>query len=782
MLLSHKLDFMQFTMRTLFSLALLSTALVASASEPVHGDFFPLANTRYGLFFPENAVLATDGVDAFVFFGSRGSISMARVDGGRTTGTARIVLENTYSDPAVIWNGTHFLVVASSRNGITGTLVERDGTPLRTQFTVTLDGQRPKLAFNGKISLLLVSGRTVEAIVLDGAGEPTSRKNLNTSAIAFDITSNGDGFAAVATSYGRTFVHTFDRMGALRSTGETPLNAGRTAIASDGHDYLAVAEEGMGRVVAFPISAAGSIGKVVTTDRVRRTWLGGLAWSGDGYALVYRAEGAGALLVGHLTNEGLMVSAPQNVPGSLGPSVGLVSFAGRLYLLRWWSAESPASVQELRADATEIRTGYRAQDQVLHAVAVSNHGTLFIWSEGAIVYSGVRTTAGGWTEHVIGHGATSAVAASDGDEFLVIARSWSWTARRLRANGAPRGYAFTFADSTYAITDLTWNGRRYVAVGSRFGEITAFGIERESAIPNLVHVGRYSSYGGESRIATDGRNTLVAWHDNGSIYITRLGPGLEPLDDGRRRVGENNATRLDRVLWTGDDYLVVWHREWGGTGLFSARVDREGRRASALMEIVPASSHAGPPSDVQAMNVGRRVTVTWTESQWPAVVRRFVTIDGDAIDEHPRAENPAVPRIMLAPLGNRLGFAGVRIDNRAPYYGGSRLVLAVGDILQSPEPPQRPQLIARAAESDEVDLTWDAPPDVVNGYRLEGRIGDGAWNEIDRWFNPEERSLRVYLSEPGARASFRVRAINDGGAGAYAHEAVVNAPRRRAVR
>lgn len=771
---------MRFTIRTVVSLVLLSTALVVSATEPVHGDFFPLANTRYGLFSPEKAVLSTDGVDAFVFFGSRGSISMARVEGGQTKGTARIVLENTYSDPAVIWNGTHFLVVASARNGITGTIVERDGTPLRTQFTVALDCQQPKLAFNGKISLLLVSGRTLEAIVLDGAGEPTSRKNLDTGAIAFDITSNGDGFAAVATSYGRTFVHTFDRLGALRSTGQIPLYAGRTAIASDGHEYLAVAEEGVGRVVAFPISPAGSIGKVVTTDRVRKTWLGGLAWSGDGYALVYRAEGAGTLLVGHLTNEGLMVSAPQNVPGSPAPSVGLVSFAGRLYLLRW-SAESPATVQELRTGATEIRTGYRAQDQVLHAVAASSHGTLFIWSEGAVVYSGVRTAGGGWTEHVIGHGATSAVAASDGDEFLVIARSWSWTGRRLRANGAPRGYAFSFADSSYAITDLTWNGRRYVAVGSRFGEITAFGIERELGTSNPVHVGRYSSYSGESRVATDGRNTLVAWHDNGSIYVSRLGPGLEPLDDGRRRVGENNASRLDRVLWTGDDYLVVWHREWG-PGLFSARVDRDGRRAGGLMEIVPASSHAGPPTDVQAMNVGRRVTVTWTEPQWTPAVRRFVTIDGDVIVEQPREEYPAVRGGLLAPLGDRLGFAGVRIENREPYYGGSRLVLAVGDILRSPEPPQRPQLIARAVEPDEVDLTWDAPPGVVNGYRLEARIGDGAWNEIDRWFDPEQRSLRVYLSQPGARASFRVRAINDGGAGAYAYEAVVHAPRRRAVR
>jgi hypothetical protein len=86
------------------------------------------------------------------------------------------------------------------------------------------------------------------------------------------------------------------------------------------------------------------------------------------------------------------------------------------------------------------------------------------------------------------------------------------------------------------------------------------------------------------------------------------------------------------------------------------------------------------------------------------------------------------------------------------------------------------------AAGREVTLEWTVPPGAVNGYRIEYRIGDGSWNELDRWLAATRRTTEVRLPAGTARAAFRMRAWNDGGTSAYSHVVTNGAAKRRSVR
>lgn len=101
---------------------------------------------------------------------------------------------------------------------------------------------------------------------------------------------------------------------------------------------------------------------------------------------------------------------------------------------------------------------------------------------------------------------------------------------------------------------------------------------------------------------------------------------------------------------------------------------------------------------------------------------------------------------------------------------------------QLPVAPEPPLLIARRLDGDKVSLAWSASQGEVNGYRIESRVADGAWKEIERWLGPGDGSLTVHLARPSLPTAFRMRAWNDRAVGAYSDEAIASSPRRRSVR
>jgi hypothetical protein len=79
-------------------------------------------------------------------------------------------------------------------------------------------------------------------------------------------------------------------------------------------------------------------------------------------------------------------------------------------------------------------------------------------------------------------------------------------------------------------------------------------------------------------------------------------------------------------------------------------------------------------------------------------------------------------------------------------------------------------------------LEWSAPPQPVNGYRIEYRLGqNGAWNELDTFYDSTARSATI-APWRNATFEFRMRAWNDGGVGAYSNVVTIAPSKQRSVR
>ena len=120
------------------------------------------------------------------------------------------------------------------------------------------------------------------------------------------------------------------------------------------------------------------------------------------------------------------------------------------------------------------------------------------------------------------------------------------------------------------------------------------------------------------------------------------------------------------------------------------------------------------------------------------------------------------------------------VQTAEPYHGASRVMMTIGSPAPLPETPAAPRGVARA-KGGVIVFEWTAPAQIVNGYRVESRIDDGPWIEIEEWLSPDRRSVSV-PARSSTTYAFRVRAWNDAGAGAYSDPVIVQRPRRRAVR
>jgi hypothetical protein len=115
----------------------------------------------------------------------------------------------------------------------------------------------------------------------------------------------------------------------------------------------------------------------------------------------------------------------------------------------------------------------------------------------------------------------------------------------------------------------------------------------------------------------------------------------------------------------------------------------------------------------------------------------------------------------------------------SPYEAMQRVAMRVLGMAALPAKPDAPHTsIERSTEA--VTISWTAPSQPVDGYRVEYRAGDGPWLETDTSYEPEQRSITVPHT-PGVRNAYRVRAWNAAGIGVYSEVSVGN-PRRRAVR
>jgi hypothetical protein len=137
-----------------------------------------------------------------------------------------------------------------------------------------------------------------------------------------------------------------------------------------------------------------------------------------------------------------------------------------------------------------------------------------------------------------------------------------------------------------------------------------------------------------------------------------------------------------------------------------------------------------------------------------------------------------VPSGYLLPLaGGAVALLNAEPHHGSPHYGASRVLASIVS-RTSLVRPGAPRVSARD-EGARILVDWTAPAGTLNGYRLEYRIDDGVWIELERWFGPGEQSVSVRKPSFGTTFAFRVRALNDAGAGVYSNIAIAQSPRKR---
>ncbi|HYR27364.1 MAG TPA: fibronectin type III domain-containing protein, partial [Thermoanaerobaculia bacterium] len=630
-------------------------------------------------------------------------------------------------------------------------------------------------------------------------------------AFTFDIASNGNGFAAIVANINSVRVFVFDRNGGLLSqtsiAGAARDSATReVTIGSNGDDYLAVFTEQQHGIQAARVSEAGTASQAATLETAGIATAPAVAADGTTYTVGYVSSDEVRLLSVSRTLAATLVDTASAAPDA---RVSIVRRGDGDTISAWSGA--PFGVVHLKltgATGGAAEASFGAAEQQLLDTATSATTTLFVWYElandAARLYAGARDVTGSWHERQLGTNlGTSALAASNGSEFMVIGKDdRDWLAWRVGASGDPIGQPSRFAAvGSATFNDIAWNGTQYVLAGvDSQHRIVAALLETNGRMsaPVVVREPRENDYLEKPSLASDGTNTLIAWSEILSvpcfpicdmaidgINYRVLGPSLSLLGDSPRQLVDNDAGEPHAVFANGE-YVVVWAQHdalrGGAAEISGARIDREGRRVDPVFTI--AKERYG--RDLEALSLGNRIAVSWRQSlddnfRSLSTRVRIVRQNGSAISDATLPEQTAnSARLTLLPDG-RVAHATAMQQNAAPHHGASRIHLAVSDTIALPPRPAAPPRVLAIIDGLNVTLSWTPAPGKVNGYRIEYRISDGAWNELERWLGPDELSATIRLARTGVDIAFRVRAFNDAGAGSYAHS-TGGAPRRRAVR
>lgn len=779
-------------------LTLTLAAFSAAAFET--GQFTPLTNTRYGAVAAYAMTLATDGADPYLFFAAGDTVRMRRIADGPAQ-PARVILDGVYGTPAVVWTGSHFFVAALGPYpyGVAATIVDRNGLAVRPQWLVRdRDGTAPHLAFNGRIVLLL-SGAV--AMALDPSGSVLAQSPFPRGYEAsVAVASNGTEFAATVHDGFRRLLYRFDADGKpeLPAASVAIGNPyGFAAMASDGRDYLLAVQDIVTQTLkAVRLPAEGGIGQVLTSER---SVSGGelhnlaLAWRGDAYAITYRERYAPELRAFTVDRNGDALTGHEVIaPVNTESYASLVSVRGQA-LLAWNTSDAwKVGVRELQTNSeTTSLVSHSALDQVLQATAPSSTGTLFVWREDGMLRSGLRTNAGEWrSDQSLDIYLNKVLLASNGSEFLLVGQDKeAWVAVRLSALGKPLAAPVKLGDNNVVGFDgITWHRQRYLVVGRNPNEIVAFTVDPSLAVTGPI---RLNGFGYYASVVSDGTNAMAVWLQSygQSLVFTRLGPQFQVLDSTPRKIAEAPYFSINAAVplaWDGRHYLVGW-RAYAQDAIHIAHIDRDGQRAGIDID-VPAFGEGRTfayTSDIAILAAGGTLGVSWYDSSAAVASTQFRLLRNGHIFLEQSWDAPVpLSRPHLVRAGDRLGLAMSLPHNDAPYHGAGRVMLAMTEVAprELPELPGAPALTARTTDSDSVTLTWTAPAEPTNGYRIESRIEGGPWKEIEHWFAANATTATLRLLFPGARVAFRMRALNDAGAGAYSNDAPASSPRRRAVR
>jgi hypothetical protein len=754
---------------------LLSPAALAQPfffSEPT-----PLTTTRYVAYDAHRPRLISNGVLPYLLWTRDGKVRITPVTSVRRVG--RPVLDASLAD--AVWTGSHFLVVGYQSPNYVGRLVGADGEPIGEPFTVVANAPagRVNLAFDGARVLLLFGGGPERSVLLSRDGVPITAPQdapteLQGARLVATTARSGELVLAVSRRSDVVLARLVNGTQWIIETQPVPERDLRDiATAASQNDSLTIWTNGID-----PMTARKGDGDAITLAGTAGAAAVDVVWDGRDYIYAYRI---GSRLYFRYFNTALPFASVDVAPTS---DTALSAVGGQTYAA--FSASggaTPIVVRDVLTLAGDAGA-FGAANQWTPVSASSATSALFTWFESPnALYAGVRTASGAWYERQIPNQDDDApLAASDGNGFVIIHATPSgspfggpppaWTATLLDAQGNLIGNGPRVAFYPEAIT---WAGDAYVVVGvDSFQRLVATRLSLSGTVtpPTVIALGRMGRTVATAGIAARNGELLVVWvdYDNAAsadILGARFTPDLQTIDTQRMLLAERGAVDPD-VVWDGTRYVIAWRNISDGTVQY--RTLRANAAVSGISTL-PVGTNLTPrltliPGGV-AINANHGNVVFLRDG-----AETLMTLGNTELD-------------AVATIGSRVAFVQPLARDEMPYHGATRLNIRIGDLV-APAPKPSAPTITRAdlpTGGAAMIITWNAPPEPVNGYRVEYRVDDGVWNELDTWFDARTRELaiRPWRSDP-VRYQFRVRAVNDAGFGPYSAAVTVRTRKIRSVR
>lgn len=811
----------------------LSLLLLLSAL-PVFAQFaddvaFPLTNTRYGpAGTPARPVIASNGNELLLVWWTPASIRVTKaVPGVEKPRVGRPVLPaetGQFDEPAVVWTGSRFLVASNDGNAIVGRFLFANGEPAGEQFTIMSNAYGPQLASNGSRILMLYRprefGGDVRAVSLTSTGVVSGNDQLvtvgdYTQAVRwYGVASNGSGFAAIVGEADGVGINTFKSDGTLGThfdaVGAVPFGTRaqrHVAIAASSSNYLAVWSEAGQPLRGALVDANGVITPTTPIDSASKPTdtfeAPAIAWNGTRFDVAWIF--GGAIKSAHITPAGIISQG--TVTAARGFAWTSLASGGGNTLLAWSERKAIFPPVEPNTEGVvpnpfggivNVRglgfqrfvgegyiAGYSAAEQILIAASSGIDSTLVVWiertAEGESTWYGVRGRDGSWVEQKIAPEGRVAFVATDGRNFMIVMNAPTGAlTMHIASDGAQLE---SLAITGLTPTGLASNGTHYAVIGydSALNTIATLFTPTTITVKNLLVRAVDSGKVGDPVITSDGREFLVAWLTRGgcqppcpvNLQFLRLDNALARIDATALSFPVETASDLD-AAWNGSNYGVAVIND-GQIRLVS--IPTRGQPTSMLNVYEATGSME---RDVSIESIGGRFAVAWRE---PATeTNRGVLVSNAGVVEsrltldtgHMASTGPI---LLAAPGGLTATVASITNDGD-PHHGAERVMMRI----DAPTPlPGAPRLQASVV-GDAIRLEWTLPSGLVHGYRIEYRLNDGLWNELEGWLPPSERSASLVLPR-NAVYWFRVRAWSDAGTGPYSNETlIVLGGKLRAVR
>lgn len=500
------------------------------------------------------------------------SITIARIDGSVS-----------YPGLDVIYAGGQYVIAYTTPKSVVTATLTREGRPIVNMQNVVADKASAdrayfnlKLAWNGRNLLLLMGSSRVRLLDVNGAPVAPEQTLPLVNPTGGDVASNGDGFL-VAAGGKKAWCLNVDsegRVGAPRVVSD--METHRTAVASDGRDYLVVTCVGPAPGAYRFIVRGDSLSEAMPVSGLFGVIEADALWTGSQYVVVFWLRG---VVVQTFRSDGSLkdssvfydyATAPLNFVHDLKTNGTQCLIVG-VFNDRYDPTSRGYIFDPDRHPTTQFSTMVglinRAPDQRAPAVATNGSDALLVWTEetglrDGEAIRGVRIAADGTlgAPFEIATGVfyrTPPAVASNGQDFLVAWQDQTTNdiyTRRVTGEGTLQHIRAlrpgTGGNWTGSLIAAAWSGRTYIVVWTGNGAVYS-GASDGNAVTNAPPAISSIDYPNQLAIACSVTSCIAASRASfifdDSVYSRRFSPDGSPLNQHKTRLdGSSKYVLLPR--------------------------------------------------------------------------------------------------------------------------------------------------------------------------------------------------------------------------------------------